>query len=402
MNEVQAEGGKWSGAWLEVTGPAGKSIVQVIDIAPSLGEGDLDMGPIAFSEVTGNSEGRYPITWHWISAPGDIGPIHFYSQSSNPYYLKLQAANIVNPVEKMEILVNGVYTDMPVTTDHFFVYSGNLIAEPFTIRVTDIIGNQVVSSGLTISDTAGGQNGSGNFPAVEESAISLERPAGTVISNDGGYALGYSMDGAALAVDFIIRNTGTADLSGLAVTIDGTNAADFSITANPASSLASTATTSFTISFATTQPSARSCVLHITTNEGKSIDLELNGTGISSTSDSDSDGMNDAAEVKLADFGFDWKVNQSDLVAKYYRNASSAGLYSADQVHAMQVGTPLIQRNSTDGTFTLKIALKKSTDLTSFLPLLLKPEETSVNGSGEIELQFSSQDDAAFFRVEAQ
>ncbi|MDP0496545.1 MAG: hypothetical protein Q7Q73_10090 [Verrucomicrobiota bacterium JB024] len=111
--------------------------------------------------------------------------------------------------------------------------------------------------------------------------------------------------------------------------------------------------------------------------------------------------MNDAAEIKLAMLGFDWEVAQPDLVSVYYDNASTAGLYTSDQVEDLNVGTPLIQRDSTSGLFTLTLTLQQSLDLADFTPLPFTASDVSVNESGEIEFQFSSSDSTVFFRIAA-
>ncbi|OYV04236.1 MAG: hypothetical protein CFE26_17975, partial [Verrucomicrobiales bacterium VVV1] len=69
----------------------------------------------------------------------------------------------------------------------------------------------------------------------------------------------------------------------------------------------------------------------------------------------------------------------------------------------LNVGTPLLARNPVTGGFTLTLGIEKSTTLQggSFLPLPFTPGGTTINGAGEIEFQFTSPDNAAFFHVQA-
>ena len=126
----------------------------------------------------------------------------------------------------------------------------------------------------------------------------------------------------------------------------------------------------------------------------------LTGAGLTYTEDTDGDGMSDATEFNLAALGFDWQVSQPSLVSALYSNAASAGLYSAAQVQAINIGTPLIQRDAS-GNFKLTLSLKKSTDLVTYNPFAFVPGAVSVNESGELEFIFSTPDSAAFFRLES-
>ena len=130
----------------------------------------------------------------------------------------------------------------------------------------------------------------------------------------------------------------------------------------------------------------------------------LTGRGLSFTTDSDGDGMSDAAEFQLRALGFDWtdgSAAQQQLVATYYAGANGAGLYTAAQVQALSVNTPLIQRNPATGQFTLVLGLKKSTDLQTFSAFPFSAGSVSINGAGQIEFSFSTGDNAAFFRLQS-
>jgi hypothetical protein len=114
--------------------------------------------------------------------------------------------------------------------------------------------------------------------------------------------------------------------------------------------------------------------------------------------------MSDAAEVQLAAQGFDWQVSQPGLVATYYANANDAGLFTTNQVQALNVGAPLIQRDPATGIFKLSIGVKKTTNLllpfTDF-PMNAPGTDTFINSAGKLEFEFTVPDNAAFFRLEA-
>ncbi len=116
--------------------------------------------------------------------------------------------------------------------------------------------------------------------------------------------------------------------------------------------------------------------------------------------DTDNDGMNDASEFNMAALGFNWQVSQPSLVSTYQNNANGAGYYSLSQVQALNSGTPLITRNPTTGKFKLTMDWKKSTNLTDFYDFPAPVgSAVSISPSGDIEFEFASPDDAAFFRT---
>lgn len=77
------------------------------------------------------------------------------------------------------------------------------------------------------------------------------------------------------------------------------------------------------------------------------------------------------------------------------------GLYNLSQVQALNVGTPLLAKDSATGKFKLTVKAKKSTDLVNFSDMPFSAEDAVINSNGEMEFQFTSPDNAAFFRLES-
>jgi hypothetical protein len=80
---------------------------------------------------------------------------------------------------------------------------------------------------------------------------------------------------------------------------------------------------------------------------------------------------------------------------------NSYGLYSLAQVQALHVGTPLLAKDPVSGKFKLTIGAKKSADLTIYTALPFSAGDATINALGEMEFQFTSPDNAAFFRLES-
>lgn len=120
-------------------------------------------------------------------------------------------------------------------------------------------------------------------PPVTGPEIVVEEPAandlvdGAAVKDFGSQVVGAS--GAAST--FTIRNTGTANMTGIALSKDGTHAADFLVTSAPATSLAAGASTTFSVVFRPVAAGARTADLHISSNDGDEnpFDIQLDGTG---------------------------------------------------------------------------------------------------------------------------
>lgn len=84
------------------------------------------------------------------------------------------------------------------------------------------------------------------------------------------------------------------------------------------------------------------------------------------------------------------------------------GLYTSNQIQALNIDSPLLQRNPTNGLFKLTIGVQMAPSLTSspsnFVAFPLNAPGTSalINGQGKLEFQFLGSNNAAFFRLQSQ
>ena len=237
-------------------------------------------------------------------------------------------------------------------------------------------------------------------PVIPE--IAVEQPEGLGLV-DGSASVVFSAPPGSAPQLFTIRNTGTADLTGLVISIDGVDAGSFTVdTTAMINTVSPGGSTTFTVTGISS--GTRAAVLHIASNDADEnpFDIMLVGQFFSSTTDSDGDGLNDLAELQYAPLGFDWKVKQLALVATLNSSANTAGLYTPSQVQALNLPTPLLTKDATTGAFKLTIGVEKSTDLTIFSPFPMTVPQTTINGQGELEFSFTPTDNTAFFRLETQ
>lgn len=240
---------------------------------------------------------------------------------------------------------------------------------------------------------------------LPQAEIAIEQYEFNDIGDAGVKSFGVQVTGSSTILPFTMRNTGSLTLSGISLAIDGLDSADFTITQDPASTVAPNSRTSFTIRFSPITGGVKTAALHIASNDADEnpFDLNLTSTALAFTSDGDGDGMNDASEFKMATLGFNWQVSQPSLVTTYQANANGAGYYSPSQVQALHSGTPLISRDPASGKFKLTMDWKKSTDLTNFSDFPAPAgSAASISPSGDIDFEFSVPDNAAFFRLEVE
>jgi expansin len=165
MNETQYGNADLCGAFVRVQGRKGSIIVRIVDRCPECGIGHLDLSPEAFALIDDIPLGRVPITWQLVS-PDMEGPIRFEFKEKNAYWTAVQVRNHRNPITKFEYqLANGTYRTVPRERWNYFVqYEPGMGFGPFNFRVTDILGNQIVSSGIVLSEPGIEIDGSGQFP----------------------------------------------------------------------------------------------------------------------------------------------------------------------------------------------------------------------------------------------
>ncbi len=121
----------------------------------------------------------------------------------------------------------------------------------------------------------------GNGGALPEIAID-QSDGSNLISGSAVIDFGNASLGAAgTAKSFTIRNLGTADLTGLALSRDGVHASDFAVDGLPVSSLAPGASANVQVIFKPSAAGARTAAIHISSNDADESPYRilLSGTG---------------------------------------------------------------------------------------------------------------------------
>lgn len=327
-----------------------------------------------------------------------------------------------------EITVGGTtstFTDTWSSGPIPYVNPGNTTAEvgysfgpsPTTRSITVPWGTDLSQLSFTVRDRSSITATNGKFykssvkvsgatfttSSIDTPEIAMETSLGANLETASPVDFSFTVQASPVTLGFVIKNTGPVNLELPPFAFTDTNPTDFSFTGPVITSVPAAGNTTFTVTFSPTAGGTRTATLEIPSNDPDEpvFTLQLSGTGLTFTADTDQDGLNDAAEFNLRTLGFMWQDPQTELVATLFTHANSAGLFNLSQVQSLDSGTPLISRNPTSGKVKLTLDWKKSTDLTAFSDFPATPTQVSVNGDGDIEFEFTPTDDAAFFRLQS-
>ena len=135
--------------------------------------------------------------------------------------------------------------------------------------------------GYTFMNVTANHTISAVFTAVPE--IAVEQPLGVNLVDDsasidcGSVGVG----GTSADIIFTVKNLGNADLTGLAVTKNGSNPDDFSVGNLDATTLPTGTSTTFTVTFTPGAAGLRTAAIHLASNDASRnpFDINLTGTG---------------------------------------------------------------------------------------------------------------------------
>lgn len=114
------------------------------------------------------------------------------------------------------------------------------------------------------------------------SELDVEAPSSVALADGSSRSFGSHSLQLGTVQTFTLKNTGNASLTNMAVTVDGTHAADFTVTQPQAAQVAAGSSTTIQVVFNPSAVGARTAVLHIASNDGDEnpYDITLTGTGL--------------------------------------------------------------------------------------------------------------------------
>lgn len=231
--------------------------------------------------------------------------------------------------------------------------------------------------------------------------MQVEQPPGTgLIAGQASIQFGNVPVGSTGNTQTVtIRNVGTSALQVTSISLVGGNSGDFSLApvALPVT-LPVDQTLLFEVSFSSAVTGTRITTLKIQSNAAvNTFEATLTGQALSSADDTDGDGINDVAELALQELGFDWQVNDEELVTVLQAGANTLGLYGESQVEAIQ-GAPVITVHPGTARYTITLPVEKSVNLSNFSLYPVQTPAVSIGSQGSLDLQLTPAGSKEFFR----
>jgi hypothetical protein len=163
------------------------------------------------------------------------------------------------------------------------VFNGTILAsQAITMKTSSTMNGRALA--FTAGVVFNGNGVAAPSTSGTASGIAVQQPIGTnlvngaVTNNFGPVPVGTSTN-----LTYTITNTGSSNLTGLGVTIDGANSTMFSVTTNPAASASPGGSTTFTVRFAPVGAGVQTATLHISNNDinnnNNPFNIAITGTG---------------------------------------------------------------------------------------------------------------------------
>lgn len=226
-------------------------------------------------EVPSTGTGDY---WHVATIDGATGAIQLINQITNSASLPLQTENnlaqsVLNSAGSDSVVsylweFGDGSTSTEENPSHVYNIPG-IYQVKLTATQGSVTSTKVRSQYITVIDSS---------PAPE---IVVEKSVGVNLLDGAVHDFGSVNTGSFISQTFTIRNTGTANLTGLTVARSGSHAGDFTMnTSSMATVLAPGASTSFRVTFVPGVLGIRNAMLQIASNDSDEnpFDISLTGT----------------------------------------------------------------------------------------------------------------------------
>jgi len=154
------------GDFLNVTGPNGSTIIQVIDYCGGCSSGgSLDLSEGAFSKIGATVQGEIPISWYIVPGTSILGSQYIsyrFKDGSSASWLQIQVLNTLIPITNVILGQNGVNLSMTRQTYNYWgpPTGGTWQNAPFMLY---IIGSNGESIGQAIQSIDTSSNSEANL-----------------------------------------------------------------------------------------------------------------------------------------------------------------------------------------------------------------------------------------------
>jgi expansin len=164
MNDADYLSSAACGACVRLTGPQGTVTLRIVDRCPECPQGNIDMSPQAFAQISPLEAGRVPIRWQYVAC-GLEGPIvYHFKEGSGEHWTAVQIRNHRYPIVRFEYLgADSAFHAVPREDYNYFIEASGMGKGPFTFRVTDVLGQTLEDTGIPFVEN-GDAPGASQFP----------------------------------------------------------------------------------------------------------------------------------------------------------------------------------------------------------------------------------------------
>ena len=153
LNAIDYDGSNACGACISVKGVRGTVVLKVVDLCPECEEGAVDMTQEAFGEIADLKEGFTGIEWKFVPCglkkENDFIKIQF-KRGSSQNWTAIQFRDLEHAVSSMEYKTMDEQWIMVDRTPYNFYVDPSGIQSPMDLRVTSILGEQLIFEDVTI------------------------------------------------------------------------------------------------------------------------------------------------------------------------------------------------------------------------------------------------------------
>ena len=148
------------GQCLEITGPGGTAVVEVVDRGNTCADDLLVINKPAFDRIAGKaSEGRETIKWKQVPCAVTGTLELLIKKSSSACWTAIQVRNHRLPVKSVSLKKGDAWIEMTRSNDNYFVAEKGAFAGAFTIRIT-------ANDGQTVEQTLDKWKDGQTYPAA--------------------------------------------------------------------------------------------------------------------------------------------------------------------------------------------------------------------------------------------
>ena len=150
MNNKEYDTASVCGASIHIKGPKGEVTVRIVDRCQECPVGNVDLSKQAFMKIADTIQGRVAITWSYVETTVN-GPIEYRIKTgSNQWWIGVLVLNHRTPIVQVEAMKNGSWSPLTRMEYNYFLDTTGLGAGPFSFRVTDFYGRQLVDENIPL------------------------------------------------------------------------------------------------------------------------------------------------------------------------------------------------------------------------------------------------------------